>query len=194
MSKKQDFIIKHIWWIFTLWFILLNLCVVLIQNYSETNEITFINTIESSKQDLRTSPYWTQEEIDNCFKKIKYWPDVRIWICYNSINVDSFYKLINISWNLVNDAWWSNDLNYMIVNLNGINYHYCGFSRSNWIDFSKSKDKDAYYIDKIKSNFDCRNWWLPLFCDTSKCEEENTRYIKTEKSFPKESNGRIYRH
>lgn len=180
MSKKQDFIIKHIWWIFTLWLILIGLSIILIQDFFDSKEKNALDKIEFSKQEYVNG---TKEERENCLKKIKYWPDARIWICYNSNYVWSFNKLINIWWNLVEWAWWSKDLDYMIINLNRTNYHYCWFTRLDWIDFSKSKNKDSFYIEKIKWNFDCRNWWLPLFCDTNECREKNSRYISTERSF-----------
>ena len=57
---------------------------------------------------------------------------------------------------LINESWYDKNNNYLILNLQGTNYHYCGFSRSEWNYFKTAESLGRHYIKNIKGRFDCR--------------------------------------
>jgi len=65
----------------------------------------------------------------------------------------------------VRNAWYDNDNQYMIIDLNGTYYHYCSMPESAWSSFSntESSSLDSYYSDNIKGEYDCRNNPIPIY-------------------------------
>ena len=57
----------------------------------------------------------------------------------------------------VRSAYFDSGNNYMIVNLNGTNYHYCRFPNSVWRNWSNQSSKYTYYDLYIRGNYDCRD-------------------------------------
>ena len=95
---------------------------------------------------------------------------VTIWIFLSVINGPIYVKYrtngpvnirasnfepLNNSGSTVRGAWYDSSQEYMIIDLNGTYYQYCGLPVSTW-DWLKGVDPDAYYQTDIKGNFDCR--------------------------------------
>jgi hypothetical protein len=64
---------------------------------------------------------------------------------------------------LINDSWYDKNNNYLILNIQGTSYHYCGFGRSEWESFKKSESLGQHYIRNIKGRFDCRQIPPPAY-------------------------------
>lgn len=82
-----------------------------------------------------------------------------ISIKYRDDKVDvssSRWEKLGKSDSTVRKAWYDGGNQYMIINLDGVNYHYCGLPNTTWESFKESSDLDDYYVDEIKGNFDCR--------------------------------------
>ena len=65
----------------------------------------------------------------------------------------------------VRDVWYDRKDEYMLIDLGGTVYHYCGFDISSWIYLSISVSQtDFYYSTLIKGypKFDCRNFNIPF--------------------------------
>ncbi len=72
------------------------------------------------------------------------------------VNIHSSnFDPLNKSGSTVRGAWYDSSQKYMVIDLKGTYYQYCGVSTSTW-DWLKSVDSDAYYQTDIKGNFDCR--------------------------------------
>lgn len=52
-------------------------------------------------------------------------------------------------------AWYDDDEQYMIINLNGTYYHYCGMPGSVWDDFRNAETFGGFYNKWIKGNYAC---------------------------------------
>jgi len=111
----------------------------------ETNETTNIESTSHSQA--------TQKETE--FISIKYRFDL--------VDVAWFEYLNTSSSSLVRWSWYDSDEQYMIINLNGVNYHYCEFP--SWVrdDFKYASSFGTYYNRFIKWNYDCRINYLPSY-------------------------------
>lgn len=63
----------------------------------------------------------------------------------------------------VTEAWYDRSKLYMIVNLEGTNYHYCRFSADDWAGFVDSGDAGSYYASHIRGSNDCRRGGVPSY-------------------------------
>jgi len=78
------------------------------------------------------------------------------------------------SW--VRGAWYDDDNQYMIINLSGVNYHYCGMSKSAWDLFKKASSFGSYYNTYIKGRYDCRTYPVPDYKDDVSLEQQPCFY------------------
>lgn len=72
------------------------------------------------------------------------------------INHQRWEKLNTSKSSFVNGAWYDSQNKYMIINLSGTNYHYCGLPSSIWSSFKSASSFGTYFNSKIKGNYDCR--------------------------------------
>jgi hypothetical protein len=72
---------------------------------------------------------------------------------------ENFTKQSSVIFN----SWYDRKNNYLIINVNGTNYHYCGFGSHDWKSFKKSVSLGRHYIQNIKGRFDCRIFPLPKY-------------------------------
>jgi hypothetical protein len=63
----------------------------------------------------------------------------------------------------VRKAYYDSIYEYMIINLNGTYYHYCGMDEPIWEQFVSSKSGYWYYKNLIKGNYDCREGHVPNY-------------------------------
>lgn len=91
------------------------------------------------------------------FVKVKYRDD--------AVNISDprWDKLINKESTFVDGAWYDVANEYMIINLNGTYYHYCGLPTSIWAQFNNASSYGSYYNQNIKGNYDCRIYRVPSY-------------------------------
>lgn len=63
----------------------------------------------------------------------------------------------------VRGAWYDDGNDYMVINLNGVYYHYCGMPDSTWLNFKKADSFGGHYKKYIKGNYDCRENYVPNY-------------------------------
>jgi len=88
-------------------------------------------------------------------------------IKYRDVPVDighpRFEYLDTSKSSFVKGAWYDEDNSYMIINLQGTYYHYCGLPSNIWSSFKKADSFGTYYNKYIKSNYDCRCNYVPKY-------------------------------
>ena len=57
---------------------------------------------------------------------------------------------------IVYNMWYDNYYEYLIVNLRGTNYHYCGIPEDVVREWQFSSSLGTYYSRYIRTNYDCR--------------------------------------
>lgn len=64
---------------------------------------------------------------------------------------------------MIFDSWYDQSNNYLILNIKGKNYHYCGFSAYDWKAFKTADSLGRHYLQNIKGRFDCRIYPYPQY-------------------------------
>lgn len=72
------------------------------------------------------------------------------------INHSRWEKIDTSSSSFVNGAWYDSQNRYMIINLNGTYYHYCGLPLSAWSSFKSASSFGSHFNSNIKGRYDCR--------------------------------------
>ena len=65
------------------------------------------------------------------------------------------------SW--IDGAWYDTGNQYMIINLNGTYYHYCGVPVVTWTNFKGADSFGTAYNKIFKGNYDCRIGKVPVY-------------------------------
>lgn len=65
------------------------------------------------------------------------------------------------SW--IENAWYDTKNEYMIINLSGTNYHYCGLPSHIWLSFKEADSFGSYFNSNIKEKYDCRTGTVPVY-------------------------------
>ena len=65
------------------------------------------------------------------------------------------------SW--IRGAWYDSINQYMVINLEGTYYHYCGMPSSSWSSFKGASSFGSYYNAYIIGNYDCRVNYVPQY-------------------------------
>lgn len=90
---------------------------------------------------------------------------VYVTVAYRSDPVDiahpAFEYLDTSGSSLVRRAWYDDDTGYMVINLNGTYYHYCGMPISAWFAFGDAASFGSYYNSSIQGRYDCRSGFVP---------------------------------
>ena len=63
----------------------------------------------------------------------------------------------------IRGAWYDADNQYMIINLSGTYYHYCGKPYSSWQSFMRASSLGVHYNQNIKGQYDCRIYDAPKY-------------------------------
>ena len=91
-----------------------------------------------------------QVQVKSNFVSIKY-RDSAVDIAAN------YFESLNTSnSSFINGAWYDGGNQYLVLNLRGIYYHYCGLPQSTWGSFKAASSFGTYYNAHIKGNYDCR--------------------------------------
>jgi hypothetical protein len=82
----------------------------------------------------------------------------------NPVNVTKYrFENFNKTSSLIYDSWFDETSNYLILNVEGTNYQYCGFTPSEWNNFKKAESLGGHYVKNIKGRFDCRQIRPPTY-------------------------------
>jgi hypothetical protein len=63
----------------------------------------------------------------------------------------------------IEGAWYDEVEEYMIINLSGTNYHYCGLPVPVWEKFKEASSFGSDYNRYIRGNYDCREGGIPSY-------------------------------
>ena len=63
---------------------------------------------------------------------------------------------------VVEGAWFDSENGYLVINLQGTIYHYCGIGSPIWNSLKSAESMGSYYQDYIKGNYDCRVFPVPV--------------------------------
>lgn len=63
----------------------------------------------------------------------------------------------------IRGAWYDEDNEYMIINLDGTYYHYCGMPSNTWSSFKVADSFGSHYNRFIKGDYDCRMNSVPIY-------------------------------
>jgi len=95
------------------------------------------------------------------------WKPIWVTVKYRPTPVDvgapHFKSLGHRESRLVTGAWYDGGNNYLVINLNGTNYHYCGFPRSAWQALRNAESMGRHYNAEIRGEHDCRNYIVPSY-------------------------------
>jgi hypothetical protein len=80
---------------------------------------------------------------------------------------------------LVRDAWYDQSNRYMIIDLKGTNYHYCGFPLDRWHELRRAASMANYYEVYIRGSFDCRFGYVPSYSASPTLAPATTRVTTT---------------
>lgn len=88
-----------------------------------------------------------------------------VTVRYRSDPVDiahpAFEYLNTAGSSLVGGAWYDSATGYMVINLSGVHYHYCGLPASVWSSFRSANSFGSYYNASIKGRHGCGGQALP---------------------------------
>lgn len=87
---------------------------------------------------------------------IEQWVSVKYRPSAVNVGQPKYENLGRTDSSVVLDAWYSATDQYMVINLNGTNYHYCAFPSSAWRSLRTASSMGAHYHDSIRGNYDCR--------------------------------------
>ncbi len=73
-----------------------------------------------------------------------------------NVRAPGFVELDRSDSSLVKAAWYDTSNDYLVINLQGTNYHYCAFPGSAWNEFISADSMGSHYRDRIKGDYDCR--------------------------------------
>ncbi len=79
------------------------------------------------------------------------------------VDIANFETFNTSKSSFIRGAWYDKQNQYMIIDLNGIKYHYCMFPNSVWNSLKQASSLGIYYNTYIKENYDCRLWWVPIY-------------------------------
>jgi len=64
---------------------------------------------------------------------------------------------------LVRRVCYDQAKSYMLINLRGVHYHYCGVDAATVAAFQKADPIAKYYYKSIRGHFDCRKHRIPKY-------------------------------
>jgi hypothetical protein len=104
-----------------------------------------------------TNSVESQEEWVPNFVTVKYRADPV------DIAAPYFESLDGSDSSVVGGAWFDSENKYLIINLQGTVYHYCGLDDSVWSSLKSAPSMGTYFQDYIKGSFDCRVFPVPVY-------------------------------
>ena len=88
--------------------------------------------------------------------KVKYRP--------TPVDIDNAkFTCANTDSSLVYGACYDKSNKYMLINLKGTWYHYCGMPSHAWRSFTGAESLGRHYGKRIRGNWDCRVGFVPEY-------------------------------
>ncbi|MDO8516390.1 MAG: KTSC domain-containing protein [bacterium] len=111
--------------------------------------------------------YLNNQPIKNTQDHVPYY----IYVKYRPSPVDiahpRFEHLDTSNSSFIKGAWYDAENQYMVINLNGVYYHYCSFPSLVWFAFERAwkppHSFGNFYTANIKGNYDCRVYPIPVY-------------------------------
>lgn len=142
-------------------FLTLSLLIILILTGCSNTTTDYSEPIQTNHYD-NTNDYSNTESIvyETAPKYTNY-----VTVKYRDTQVDiaNFKTFDTSNSSLVRWTWYDENNQYMIIDLNWVKYHYCRFPSFVWNNFKSADSFGKYYTSNIKWNYDCRNWWIPIY-------------------------------
>lgn len=95
------------------------------------------------------------------------WIPKFVTVKYRADSVDVaapyFEPLQRFDSSVVREAWFDARNQYMVIDLQGTTYHYCGLNAAVWELLKAAESIHNYYLDNIRGNFDCRIYPVPSY-------------------------------
>ena len=93
------------------------------------------------------------------------WVAVKYRSTLVDVNTYSLEPLGRADSSLVTAAWYDDGNDYLLINLQGTNNHYCGFPGSAWRALTEAPSMGRYYTSRIKGSYDCLFGYVPSYSD-----------------------------
>ncbi len=121
------------------------------QEYSSGSTSTTINGNSKSENESDKKPVKTNN----------------VTVKYRNTTVDitapHFEYLDTTGSSFIRGAWYDQGNRYLVINLDGTFYHYCGMPGSVWSGFKRAESFGTYYHQNIKGKYDCRQGNVPQY-------------------------------
>jgi hypothetical protein len=79
------------------------------------------------------------------------------------VSSNKFETLDTLKSSFVRGAWYDKSNQYLILDLGGVNYHYCGVPEKVWQQYKTSDSFGQGYHTYFKGKFDCREGKVPTY-------------------------------
>jgi hypothetical protein len=117
------------------------------ESESQTTRPTTVASIAESSASVDTDPpNWRSE-----------WVSVKYRDTPVDVGSPAFVELGRSGDGTVRTAWYDASADYMVINLSGVNYHYCGLPTTAWGRLVSASSLDEQYEAYIKGSYDCRS-------------------------------------
>lgn len=140
-------------------------CLSIAANYYERNDEDLFKdevSFDISKQSVQVLIRCIEEKENSILNRLVTHVINYVDVKYRNDPVDvSNFEYLNTSrssW--VRGAWYDAANQYMIINLQGTNYHYCDMPSSAWRSFKSTSSSGNHYNAYIKSSYDCQYNYL----------------------------------
>lgn len=124
-------------------------------------EVKFLSIYVSNfPKNMKYLPYLNRlvyESLENCLLQVKYRDTNKVDVC------SADFEKLDKKGNLATWIWYDKNNKYLVIQLNDTNYHYCGFSSSDWKNLKGSKGIDIFYQNIIQWKYDCRDGSIPEY-------------------------------
>ena len=110
------------------------------------------------------------------------------------INIFLYNKYDTSRSSFIEKAYYNSRKDYLILNLNGTNYQYCGVPKDIWKNFKKAGSLGSYYNYKIKGEYFCPDLnltYMPRISGGYSIDDQKEYVYKNIKYFPNYSPGHI---
>lgn len=124
---------------------------------------SILSGCDSTTQDYSNTTTNTNTEMVNQETESEYTNYVTVKYRNDPVDIANFEELDTSKSSFVRGAWYDETNEYMIIDLNGIKYHYCGLPSSERDGLNNADSFGTYYNSYIKWNYDCRNWGMPSY-------------------------------
>ncbi|MDY6826622.1 MAG: KTSC domain-containing protein [Bacillota bacterium] len=124
-----------------------------------------LQAIEQAEQSFKAVSNDNQQD-DQQAEALKWVPNF-VTVKYRDTSVDiaapyfEYHDTTGSSF--IRGAWYDQNNQYMVINLDGVYYHYCAMPYSVWMNFKRADSYGRFYNQYIKGQYDCRQGYVPVY-------------------------------